>query len=137
MGGMTLLTNYADPICPAPPPPPQIFSMGLPLLAVRQSGVDLTTRDSCLTILVEVLTNHILAEKTYFTPWIYLTHCSSFFCWLWTYGRWSTLLPYSKNLSMDFRDGSRSPLIFKTKLYVTTVDKFFQPLTFFCNKELA
>ena len=31
------------------------------------SGFDLTARDSYFTILVEVFTNHILAENTYFT----------------------------------------------------------------------
>ena len=31
------------------------------------SGFDLMTHDSYFTILVEVFTNHILAEKTYFT----------------------------------------------------------------------
>ena len=31
------------------------------------SGFDLTTRDSYFTILVEVFTNHILVENTYFT----------------------------------------------------------------------
>ena len=31
------------------------------------SGFDITTRDSCFTILVEVFTNHISAENTYFT----------------------------------------------------------------------
>ena len=31
------------------------------------SGFDLTTRDSYFTILVEVFTNHVSAENTYFT----------------------------------------------------------------------
>ena len=31
------------------------------------TGLDLTTRDSYFTILVEVLTNHVLAKNTYFT----------------------------------------------------------------------
>ena len=37
------------------------------------TGFDLTTRDSYFTILVKVLTNHILAENTYFTNHIELT----------------------------------------------------------------
>ena len=31
------------------------------------AGFHLTTRDSYFTILIEVLTNHILAKETYFT----------------------------------------------------------------------
>ena len=34
---------------------------------IHISGFDLTTRDSYFTILVEVFTNHILVENTYFT----------------------------------------------------------------------
>ena len=36
-------------------------------LAKLGAGVDLTTRDLYFTILVEVFTNHVLAENTYFT----------------------------------------------------------------------
>ena len=32
----------------------------------RKSGLDLTTRDSYFTILIEVFMNHILAKNTYF-----------------------------------------------------------------------
>ena len=39
----------------------------------RRSGLDLTTRDSHFTILVQVFTNHILAKNTYFTNHIELT----------------------------------------------------------------
>ena len=40
------------------------------------------------------------------------------------------------NLSMHFRVRSRSPVTFKTKLYVTTVSNSFQPLPIFRHKEL-
>ena len=40
------------------------------------------------------------------------------------------------NLSMHFRVRSRSPVTFKAKLYVTTVNNSFQPLPIFCRKEL-
>ena len=50
-------------------------------------------------------------------------------------GRWNTLLP-NLNLSMPFRIGFRSPVTFKTKLYVTTANNNFQPLPIFCHKEL-
>ena len=33
----------------------------------HKSGFDLTTRDSYITILVKVFTNHILAKNVYFT----------------------------------------------------------------------
>ena len=36
-------------------------------LAQLDAGFDLTTRDLYFSILVEVFTNHILAENTYFT----------------------------------------------------------------------
>ena len=37
---------------------------------------------------------------------------------------------------MHFRVRSRSPVTFKTKLYVTTVNNSFQPLPIFRHKEL-
>ena len=58
------------------------------------------------------------------------------FCWFeHVNDRWNTLLP-NLNLSMPFRIGFRSPVTFKTKLYVTTVNNNFQPLPIFCHKEL-
>ena len=41
--------------------------MAILFLSSWGPGFDLTTRDSCFTILDEVFTNHILAENTYFT----------------------------------------------------------------------
>ena len=40
------------------------------------------------------------------------------------------------NLFTYFRAGSRSPVTFKTKFYVTIVTNMFQPLTIFRHKEL-
>ena len=40
------------------------------------------------------------------------------------------------DLSMDFRVRSRSPVTFKRKLYVTTVNNSFQSLPIFYHKEL-
>ena len=40
------------------------------------------------------------------------------------------------NLSMSYRDGSRSPVTFKTKLSVRTVNNSFQLFFIFCHKEL-
>ena len=41
------------------------------------------------------------------------------------------------NLSTSyFRVGSRSPVLFKTKLFVTSLSNRFQPLCIFCHKEL-
>ena len=40
------------------------------------------------------------------------------------------------NSPMHFRVRSRSPVTFNTKLYVTTINNSFQPLTIFCHKEL-
>ena len=37
------------------------------VIHAQKAGSDLTTRDSYFTILVEVFTNHILAENTNFT----------------------------------------------------------------------
>ena len=37
-----------------------------PYITYTYAGFDLTTHDSYFAILVEVLTNHILAENTYF-----------------------------------------------------------------------
>ena len=37
------------------------------VIHAQKTGSDLTTRDSYFTILVEVFTNHISAELTYFT----------------------------------------------------------------------
>ena len=49
--------------------------------------------------------------------------------------RCNTLSPLS-NLSMHFRVGSRSPVTFKTKLCVATVDNSFRAVPIFCHKEL-
>ena len=41
------------------------------------------------------------------------------------------------NLSTSyFRVGSRNPVLFKTKLFVTSLSNSFQPLCIFCQKEL-
>ena len=40
------------------------------------------------------------------------------------------------SFSINFRVGSKRPVTFKTKLYVTTVNNSFQPLPIFCHKEL-
>ena len=42
---------------------------------------------------------------------------------------------FNLNLSMDFRVGSRTPIICR-KLYVATVNNSFQTLPIFCHKEL-
>ena len=58
-----------------------------------------------------------------------MTHCCSVF--LLTLNMWiadGILYRLNLNWSMHFRVGSRSPLAFKTKLYVTTVNNSFQPL---------
>ena len=60
--------------------------------------------------------------------WIYLTHCSSVFCWVWTWMGDGKLYCLNLNLSLYFRVRSRTLLTFKTKFYVTTVNKNFQRL---------
>ena len=46
------------------------------------------------------------------------------------------LRAFNLNLSTSFRVVSRSPLTFKTKLSVTTINESFQLLPIFCHKEL-
>ena len=45
----------------------QAFSASFRLDRVNVAVFNLTTHDSYFTVLVEVFTNHILAENTYFT----------------------------------------------------------------------
>ena len=40
------------------------------------------------------------------------------------------------NLSMHFRVSTRSPVTFKIRLYVTTVNNSFQTLPIFCYEEV-
>ena len=51
----------------------RLIIMKIRMRMKRRSGLDLTTRDSHFTILVQVFTNHILAKNTYFTNHIELT----------------------------------------------------------------
>ena len=64
---------------------------------------------------------------------------TSFWClywWIWTCKYQMELFYLNLNLSMCFRVGSTSPVTFKTKLSITTVNNSFQLCPIFCHKEL-
>ena len=67
-----------------------------------------------------------------------LTHCSSAFYWIWTHKRqmeYFIALSWIHWCIPESDLGALSHLI-QSSIYVTTVNKGFQPFTFFCHKEL-
>ena len=72
----------------------------------------------------------LVAKLLWIRPWVYL------FLTLNIGMADGILYCLNLNLSVHFRVGSRGPVTFKTKLYVTTVNNSLQLLPVFCQKEI-
>ena len=81
------------------------------------------------------MNSRIKCSSVFIVNFEYIWHVVLVFCWLWTCKWWMEYC-LNLNLSMHFRVRSRSPVTFKAKLYVTTVNNNFQPLPISRHKGL-